>query len=249
MARNSKQEYPHYNDTIPTCLRKLRKEAGVPQHIVAEAIGITRQCLSNYENGQSSPDLDRLDSLANYYGVSADYIRGASEVKTADVTVQAMAEYTGLSADAIIMLHDYKQSATDSAATWEGTDEAKMIEELELIANMTDNSILNGGSFAEFIYQQEKKTILENLKVFSDMIVDWHVIRRICYSINKATKISGDNNISKCKAEMDAIANKYGIGYTLNNNDTSEYFVKSALKELESFIRDYISPSIFEEKH
>jgi SOS-response transcriptional repressor LexA len=44
------------------------------QKEVADAIGVTFQVLSHYENGRREPDLATLNNLAEYYGVSADYL-------------------------------------------------------------------------------------------------------------------------------------------------------------------------------
>ena len=43
---------------------------------MAEATGIDQRTLSNYETGKTSPDSFALIKLANFFGVSIDYLVG-----------------------------------------------------------------------------------------------------------------------------------------------------------------------------
>ena len=58
--------------TLPERLIKLRKNAGLSQEEVAEKLEVTRQTVSKWETGQSSPDLDKVLPLCNLYGVTPD---------------------------------------------------------------------------------------------------------------------------------------------------------------------------------
>lgn len=42
----------------------LRKKRGMTQDALAEALHVTRQTVSNYENGRSRPDIDMLEAIA-----------------------------------------------------------------------------------------------------------------------------------------------------------------------------------------
>ena len=57
----------------------LRQRKGVSQKVAAEELGITPALLSHYENGIRECKLDMLVKLADYYGVTTDYITGHSE--------------------------------------------------------------------------------------------------------------------------------------------------------------------------
>ncbi|MCL2630691.1 MAG: helix-turn-helix domain-containing protein [Firmicutes bacterium] len=59
-------------------LKRLRKNLTKSQQDVAEALGVTNQTYSNYETGQRKPDPAMLVKLANYFGVSVDYLLGNS---------------------------------------------------------------------------------------------------------------------------------------------------------------------------
>ena len=55
-------------------LRKLRKERGLTQIAVQMKTGIDQAQISKYENGERIPPTDTLMILADFYGVSIDYI-------------------------------------------------------------------------------------------------------------------------------------------------------------------------------
>ena len=52
----------------------LRNIKGLTQEAVAEAIGISRQSYSKWEQGETIPDVDKCDKLAKLYGVTIDSI-------------------------------------------------------------------------------------------------------------------------------------------------------------------------------
>lgn len=51
-------------------LLALRRRAGMSQQEVASAIGVSRQTVSNWEQNQGAPALDKAAELARLYGVS-----------------------------------------------------------------------------------------------------------------------------------------------------------------------------------
>lgn len=53
-------------------LKRLRKEKKLSQDDLAEQLFISRQSISKYENGESTPDLDNLAKIANILEVSLD---------------------------------------------------------------------------------------------------------------------------------------------------------------------------------
>ncbi|MBR7116156.1 MAG: helix-turn-helix transcriptional regulator [Clostridia bacterium] len=44
------------------------------QSDLAAAVGIDQRTISNYETGKTNPDSDALIRLANFFGVSIDYL-------------------------------------------------------------------------------------------------------------------------------------------------------------------------------
>ncbi len=59
---------------INEMLRELRAQKGISQEILAEKMGVTIQAVSKWETGISCPDISLLPELADYFGVSVDYL-------------------------------------------------------------------------------------------------------------------------------------------------------------------------------
>ena len=60
-------------------LKKLRKQAGLTQISLQMNTGIEQALLSKFENGERIPPTETLIILADFYGVSMDYIVGRTE--------------------------------------------------------------------------------------------------------------------------------------------------------------------------
>ena len=64
---------------MPNNLRKLRRERGLTQLALQTKTGIEQALLSKYETGQRVPPTETLILLADFYGVSIDYLLGRTE--------------------------------------------------------------------------------------------------------------------------------------------------------------------------
>ncbi|QCZ50314.1 helix-turn-helix domain-containing protein [Levilactobacillus brevis] len=76
------------SSTFGTRLKYLRNRLNRTQDDVAKAIGTSRAAYSHLENGRNEPDNTMLIKLANYYGVTTDYLLG-HKVDLGDVPVAA----------------------------------------------------------------------------------------------------------------------------------------------------------------
>lgn len=55
-------------------IRELRKSRNLSQKEFAEAMNIAQTTYSGYETEQRAPDIETLKKIADYYGVSLDYL-------------------------------------------------------------------------------------------------------------------------------------------------------------------------------
>ena len=60
-------------------IASLRKERGWTQTMLADKIGISPQSVSKWESGMAMPDISLLLPIANYFGVSIDYLLGRTD--------------------------------------------------------------------------------------------------------------------------------------------------------------------------
>ena len=62
-------------------IRSLRIDNGLTQKQVAQLLGISQNTYSQYEVGVLNYPVDAIVKLADYYGVSTDYLLGRTTVK------------------------------------------------------------------------------------------------------------------------------------------------------------------------
>lgn len=55
-------------------IQQLRKIRGISQEELADRIGVSRQAVSKWESGQTSPDLEKIVLLSDYFEVTTDYL-------------------------------------------------------------------------------------------------------------------------------------------------------------------------------
>lgn len=62
-------------------LIELRKEKGIYQKELAVYLNVSIGTISNYENGVHNPDPETLVMLAEFFGVSTDYLLGRTKFR------------------------------------------------------------------------------------------------------------------------------------------------------------------------
>ena len=61
---------------FPKRLKELRLQHGLTQKELAEQIGIKRNTYSDWENGESKPNYEGLEKIADFFNVSLDWLVG-----------------------------------------------------------------------------------------------------------------------------------------------------------------------------
>ena len=59
---------------VNTSIKDLRKKKNMTQDELAEKLNVTRQAVSNWENGKTQPDIETLTQLAEAFDVSVERI-------------------------------------------------------------------------------------------------------------------------------------------------------------------------------
>ncbi|MDE5943459.1 MAG: helix-turn-helix domain-containing protein [Clostridia bacterium] len=65
-------------DNIGKKISLLRKEKGLSQEELADALYVSRQSVSKWERGQSVPDAENISAMCAFFGVSADSLLGCA---------------------------------------------------------------------------------------------------------------------------------------------------------------------------
>lgn len=57
-------------------LAELRQDKALTQEQLAKILFVSKGTISNYENGVHFPDIEKLVALADYFGVTTDFLLG-----------------------------------------------------------------------------------------------------------------------------------------------------------------------------
>lgn len=67
--------------TFSSRLKQLREEHDMTQEQLAQSLGVSRTCITNWEGMLRFPKGDILAKMARIFGVSADYLCGRTDVR------------------------------------------------------------------------------------------------------------------------------------------------------------------------
>ncbi len=98
-----------FPDRLSDLINKKKIE-GKTQNDIAKEIGISGSSLSKYSSGDDKPNIDIFVKIADYFGVSFEYLYGRTDCR--QIENINISEKTGLSEEAIIQLALKKDSAS-----------------------------------------------------------------------------------------------------------------------------------------
>lgn len=65
-------------------IKYLRQSRELNQVQLADKLGVAKQSVSNWENDNIMPSVEMLEKIADFFGVSTDYLLGREKKKTTD---------------------------------------------------------------------------------------------------------------------------------------------------------------------
>lgn len=91
-------------------LSQLLKETKTTLPTIAESIGVSRQAVGLWKLGKTIPDLVDFIKVADYFGVSLEYMAGRTEVKAPPKDnerqiIQALSDALSIMEEQIIKIH------------------------------------------------------------------------------------------------------------------------------------------------
>lgn len=63
-----------YREAFPSKIKKAREDTGFTQREVAKEVNLPQSTIAKYETGKLEPNLETLGILADFYGVSLDWL-------------------------------------------------------------------------------------------------------------------------------------------------------------------------------
>ena len=86
-------------------IKKLRREKELTQEALAEFLGVTFQSVSNWERGESYPDITILPEIAAFFKISVDELLGINKSENENEIISKIAEYDNLTDHNLMQKH------------------------------------------------------------------------------------------------------------------------------------------------
>lgn len=148
------------NDTVITPsafskrLKDLRNKRKLSQNDIADILNVKSNTISQYENGRREPDFSSLCRIADYFGVTTDYLLGIED--TPDIVLpqrtlfgDQLKKYrsmANLSQSTLAKLLNVSQQAVGSWETNRTSPSPEMIVEIASVLNVSTDTLLGVAS-------------------------------------------------------------------------------------------------------
>jgi len=220
MPRVKKNSYEQYDSPFATRLRDLLNQPEMNQSKLADHIGVTRQAISAWSLGISLPDIEKFGLIADFFGVSTEFLLGRTNVSKPDATKQALAEYLCLSEATI--------------------DEIRRLQSIHLEQNIENHFRLTLKEpepltevFSEWLTAVDLSEMMSHI---------WRA-SRAAYEAQDSTYHPEDYQPDE--GEKEALAALRGRGYvTLTLDEQMSFFCRSAGKVFEQSLDSVIAGAI-----
>ena len=60
-------------------IQQMRKQKGLSQEELAERLGVSRQAVSKWESAQSTPEIEKIVAMSEFFEVTTDYLRKGAQ--------------------------------------------------------------------------------------------------------------------------------------------------------------------------
>lgn len=94
---------------IFTRIKELCKRSGISVNRLESIVGMSQYSITRWKNS-SSPTVDKLLRVAQYFHVSLDYLVGQTDVSSPNPAIQAACDLTGLSEQSVVNLSELNRA-------------------------------------------------------------------------------------------------------------------------------------------
>ena len=159
-GRKPKKKFSIFSQRLSSLIFSSYKNLNV----IAEEMGITRQSLAQYRDGNNIPDALTLAKIADYFDVSADYLLGRTDVKSMNLDVKAIRDKTGLSQEsAEMLLREKSLLETETLNSILETDSYSFKDVCYDLIQIIESRAFREAAFKQFVK-------LNNLPITDEMI-------------------------------------------------------------------------------
>lgn len=114
---------------------QLLQKHNVTAYKVAKEAGVTQTALSNWKSGRSTPTTKTLKKIADYFGVTVDYLMSGKDETKEKISELTTRDEKDIAKDLNSIMEKLK-NGEDGPASFEGTDIPE--DDLELFAGQIE---------------------------------------------------------------------------------------------------------------
>ena len=126
------------NSLFSKRLKSLRKEIGKTQDEMSKALKIQRSTYGEYERGRIMPSTDRIKDLADFFGVSTDYLLGKTNFTTHEEKASTISATDVIDVSSIMKLMLDQLKNNNASLKFEGVELDDTSREM-LISNIENS--------------------------------------------------------------------------------------------------------------
>lgn len=231
------------NNTFSKRLMDLRTQKGIKREDIAKLLNCSVSAISNYENGNRTPDFDSLILLADYFDTTTDYLLGRTDIESSDISIQKICDFVHLSEEAVYILNLGK----NLDETMNNPNLHNKIMQYKKIQNMSIETFFNFtlNNFIDFIIDNDfVSDIVEPIKQYRNTYnLSVSELKGIFQSIIKELdKTTYDKHRELFEKSCDKV---YNIQNNIENADRYLYRLTLTIYEI---VKKYASDSVTEYK-
>ena len=114
MERKRSAYDPKVFDKAESPLAKRLQQLVTNPSALKDYLGCSLQALNQFKQGTAFPKVENLIKIAEYYGISVDYLLGLTDIPNLDNDLQSIHRITGLSVGAICKLSEFKKNGENT---------------------------------------------------------------------------------------------------------------------------------------
>jgi len=165
------------SSTFSSRLKQLRIEKKLSQRALGALLGLSDKTISAYENNRNTPDFERLTKLSKIFGVSVDYLIGASENSESSETTLREYSLKTISVYNIDSLQTNKAVEYLKLPMWFGCDFGILVsdESCEPVLSKGDIALVRKGPALEgdlvLWREKEEKIVIRRIYFQGDSVI------------------------------------------------------------------------------
>ena len=221
-------------------LIKLRKAKGLSQEELGYELNVTRQTISKWELGESTPEMEKLIQISNFFGISVDELVSNNDEKTSSKNYNK--EFVGV--DEKYIPNDVKNDTSYVNAN----KGSKKMMVIPIVAMIVPIVVIIISFVVMFLMQKSARDRMNNMQDMQDKGMEMvntvmdrstNIIDNINTVMDRSTNII-DNMVEKSNIENNTVTDDDEKNQTNNNEQVNKQEIRENIRDTEEIINNAV---------